>query len=198
MSRTVIITLASAAAIAAISFASSPSYAKGFGGGGHVGGGAHIGGGAHVSGGTHAGTGTRMGGGGRSTGGNRTGRDPGHNYGGHPGFPGRNWAFHDRGRWAFRNGVWLPIDAVDAGPAVVDAPVVTAAPAPAPCNCLTKNYTQDGLVVFADICSKEAASAPVDAKSGDASQAPTSTNFAGRNYQDFLAANPQAAAAAKN
>jgi hypothetical protein len=139
-----------------------------------------------------------MGGGSRTGGGGHIGRDPGHGYGGRPGFPGRNWAFHDRGRWAFRNGVWLPIDGVDAGPALVDAPVVTAAPAPAPCNCLTKNYTQDGLVVFADICTKEAASAPVDGKSGDASQAPTSTSFAGRTYQDFLAANPQAAAAPRN
>ena len=71
--------------------------------------------------------------------------------------------------------------------------------APGPCTCLTKTYTQDGLVVFADVCTKEAASAPVDgadvtppAKSSeatppappanvaDASQAPTTNNYAGR------------------
>ncbi|HKS64977.1 MAG TPA: hypothetical protein VJT13_24975 [Xanthobacteraceae bacterium] len=39
------------------------------------------------------------------------------------------------------------------------APTV-AAPAPR-CTCLTKEYTQDGLVVFKDVCTKEVASAPV-------------------------------------
>ena len=29
------------------------------------------------------------------------------------------------------------------------------APTPGPCTCLTKTYTQDGLVVFADLCTKE-------------------------------------------
>jgi hypothetical protein len=72
-------------------------------------------------------------------------------------------------------------------------------------------------VVFADVCTKEAASArvdgsaadatpllpaqpkasdatpatpgpPADSKAAAASQAPTSTNYAGRTYQDFLAA----------
>ena len=77
--------------------------------------------------------------------------------------------------------------------------------APGPCTCLTKNYTPTGLVVFADICTKESASAPVDS-TADATQAPhlapaaqapaataTPSNFAGRTYQDYLAANPQAA-----
>ena len=36
------------------------------------------------------------------------------------------------------------------------------APAVAPrCTCLTKEYTQDGLVVFQDVCTKEVASAPI-------------------------------------
>ncbi len=39
------------------------------------------------------------------------------------------------------------------------APAVAAAPRP--CTCLTKEYTQDGLVVFKDVCTKEVASAPV-------------------------------------
>jgi hypothetical protein len=66
--------------------------------------------------------------------------------------------------------------------------------------------------VFADVCTKEAASAPVggtevtppaktsevtpppapqpDNKAvADASQAPTTNNYAGKTYQDFLAAN---------
>ena len=29
------------------------------------------------------------------------------------------------------------------------------------CTCLTKEYTQDGLVVFKDVCTKEVASAPI-------------------------------------
>jgi hypothetical protein len=39
------------------------------------------------------------------------------------------------------------------------APTYAAAPSPAPCNCLTKSYTQDGSVVFADNCTKETAMA---------------------------------------
>ena len=38
------------------------------------------------------------------------------------------------------------------------APVAAAAPR---CTCLTKEYTQDGLVVFQDVCTKEVASAPI-------------------------------------
>ncbi len=148
----------------------------------------------------------------------------GHPGGGHPGYPGRpgfprpsglpghpgHWTLHHHGHWIFRDGRWIIIDQV-----VEDVPVVV--PAPGPCTCLTKNYTPDGLVVFADVCTKEAASAradgssaaatpapaidrkaadatPVPAAAGpDASQAPTSPNYAGRTYQDYLAANQQAA-----
>ena len=101
----------------------------------------------------------------------------------------------------------------------VDAPVVAT---PGPCTCLTKTYTKDGLVVFADVCTKEAASArvdgtatgaievPTDGKATSSSNAPvdskamaqqpTSPNYAGRTYADFLGANSQAAsqAAQKN
>ncbi len=54
-------------------------------------------------------------------------------------------------------------------PLIYGAPVVAtsyavapalAAPAPR-CTCLTKEYTQDGLVVFQDVCTKEVASAPI-------------------------------------
>jgi hypothetical protein len=50
-------------------------------------------------------------------------------------------------------------------PAVVDAPVdgaVATAATPAPCNCLTKQYLDDGSVLFQDICTKEAALATPD------------------------------------
>jgi len=107
---------------------------------------------------------------------------------------------HDHGHWVFRDGRWIVLDEV-----VDEAPAVVAAPGP--CTCLTKTYTPSGLVVFADICTKESASAGVDG-SADATQVPTTPvaatavpmtvvpttpNYAGRTYEDYLAANPQAA-----
>ena len=69
------------------------------------------------------------------------------------------------------------------------APVETAVQ-PGPCTCLTKNYTPEGMVVFQDLCTKEMASAPVDGSDQAAAvQAPAS--YAGKTYQDYLAANPQ-------
>ncbi len=106
----------------------------------------------------------------------------------------------------FRGGVWVVFDDVteEVVPATVDD-----GPAPGPCTCLTKTYTPSGLVVFADVCTKELASASVDATySADATQVPTTpvaatavpmsvvpTNpdYAGRTYEDYLAANPQLA-----
>lgn len=41
---------------------------------------------------------------------------------------------------------------------VASAPVATAT-TPAPCNCLTKQYLQDGSVLFTDLCTKEEAMA---------------------------------------
>lgn len=50
-----------------------------------------------------------------------------------------------------------PVAPVVAAP-VVAAPVAAAAPAAsAPCNCLTKEYQNDGSVVFHDLCTREAA-----------------------------------------
>jgi hypothetical protein len=65
------------------------------------------------------------------------------------------------------------------------------------CNCLTKDYTLEGQVVFKDLCTKEMASAPVDGGPSQASEVPAPTNFAGKTYQDYLAANPQAQTAEK-
>jgi hypothetical protein len=55
------------------------------------------------------------------------------------------------------------------------------------CNCLTKDYTPDGTVVFKDLCTKETASAPVDGAPEKASEIPAPTNFAGKTYRDYLA-----------
>jgi hypothetical protein len=65
------------------------------------------------------------------------------------------------------------------------------------CTCLTKGYTPDGLVVFKDLCTKEMASAPVNGAPGQASENQSPSNFAGKTYQDYLAANPQNSAAAQ-
>lgn len=60
------------------------------------------------------------------------------------------------------------------------------------CNCLTKDYTPEGKVVFQDLCTKEMASAPVAGSEPKTSEAPASSNFAGKTYQDYLATNAQA------
>lgn len=115
--------------------------------------------------------------------------------------PHHHWVFHD-GKWSFEADIDVAVDT----PAVVP---VAVAPVPAPqtaqCGCLTKTYTPTGLAVFADSCTKESASAPVNS-AVDATQTPTSPvsatavpisevptapNYAGRTYEDFLAANPQ-------
>ena len=200
MSRklTLTLALATAATIAAASLASTTADARGFGGG--------FGGGRVASGGFRGG---HIAGSGRTltpilnpgrTGNPRFPRWPGH--------PGHQWAYHPHGHLFFRDGRWIMIDQVDD-----EAPVAAA---PGPCTCLTKTYTPDGLVVFADVCTKEAASARVDGsadtatpvppadKSSDATEAqppvtaaPTSQNYAGRTYQDYLAANGKAGSEAK-
>lgn len=125
---------------------------------------------------------------------------------GGPHLPPPWWHHHHHHHWAFHGGHWILIEDAD----VVDAPVEEPAAAPGPCTCLTKTYTQTGLVVFADVCTKESASAPVDAAvTGEATQepttpvaasavpmsvVPTAPNYAGRTYEDYLAANGQASA----
>ena len=63
---------------------------------------------------------------------------------------------------------------------------------PGPCTCLTKEYTLEGQVVFKDLCTKEMAMAPVDGAPVQGGQNSDPNNFAGKTYQDYLAANPQA------
>ncbi len=245
MSRKMLISLA-AAAIAVASFASQSADARGFGGFG--------GGGMGRVGGFGGGGISRIGGGGFGGGrfasftghGGRIvpilpGPPPGHrppfvpiipihlpDPGPGPGpgpFPGPHPIFppdhHHHHHWVFRGGVWVVID--DVTEEVVPADVDDG-PAPGPCTCLTKTYTPSGLVVFADVCTKESASASVDASySAEATQVPTTPvaatavpmsvvpttpDYAGRTYEDYLAANrqlaqpqasaPQAAAPQKN
>jgi hypothetical protein len=205
MSRKLILGLAAAATIATASLSSSDVYARGFGFGGGGFGGGHFASGGNFGGRTLAFRGPGLPGGGHTL---HPILPPGGNPG-HPGFPGHpGWIGHfgHYGHWVFRGGRWIILDGGDD----VVVPVVATGPAtvPGPCTCLTKTYTTDGLVVFADLCTQESASAPVAGKSTDATpmqpnaQAasaqqpapPSPTNFAGRSYSDFLAANPQAAA----
>ena len=74
--------------------------------------------------------------------------------------------------------IFAPPVAVQAPPVAVQAPatVITAtspAVASEPCNCLTKQYLDDGSVLFKDICTKEAAMAtPAELKAQALSVAP--------------------------
>lgn len=201
MSRKAIFSLATATIIA-VGLASTAADARGFGGG---------------SGGGHFASARSLGGGSHLTARGNVGRlatlNPGRGgRGGHPGHGGLHGHHHHR---IFRNGIWIDVDGYADG--YVDAPVVAT---PGPCTCLTKTYTTDGLVVFADVCTKEAASARVDGTAGaievptdgkatsssnapvdnKMAQQPTSPNYAGRTYAEFLGANSQAAsqAAQKN
>ncbi|HEY1311810.1 MAG TPA: hypothetical protein VGF02_12740 [Pseudolabrys sp.] len=101
-----------------------------------------------------------------------------------------NWRFHEHRHFVrWHNHFWVrPVGYAVRG-------VETATPSP--CTCLTKNYTPEGQVVFADICTKESASAPV-AGSSQQTQADAPANYAGQTYQDYLKANPQAAEVKKN
>jgi hypothetical protein len=58
---------------------------------------------------------------------------------------------------------------------LVTAPVDTAATPTAPCNCLTKQYLDDGSVLFQDICTKEAAMATPDELKAQAQGVPAQT-----------------------
>lgn len=173
--RTALFALAAVAAIGIASVAtSSTADARGFGGGGggFSRGGGNFGGG-HVGG--HIGGGTRIGNVGKPGGTPWRGfRNPGFKVGQgqpcrysancginrHPPHP-PHWC-----RWTGRCHIhvrWRPgfygVGAVATSYAV--APTVAVAAPARPCTCLSKEYTQDGLVVFQDVCTKEVASAPI-------------------------------------
>jgi hypothetical protein len=211
MSRKLILALAAAATVAVASLSSGSADARGFGGGGFGGGRGFVGGGARSVGGGAMMARLPGGGHGGGNGGITPIRPIFPPRGGHPiipiipighGHPGWVFHHHDHGHWVFRFGRWIVVDDV------VEAPATEVVTTPGPCTCLTKNYTPSGLVVFADVCTKESASAAVYGSAGDASQAPTSPvaattvpmtvvpttpNYAGKTYDDYLAANPQAA-----
>ena len=87
---------------------------------------------------------------------------------------------HHHWRHVWRHGHYYPVRYV--------APVA----APRPCTCLWKGYTPEGTVVFKDLCTQEMASAPVVGAPAQASEIQAPSNFAGKSYKDYLAANRQA------
>jgi hypothetical protein len=158
------LTVAAVAAVSLVSLASSAD-ARGFGGGGRGMGGGHAFAGHAFAG--------------RAFAGRAVARGPARFH------PIRFAHFEHRRHWIFRGGRWI-----DGGDVVADAPAPAIASNPGPCTCLTKTYTQEGQVVFADICTKETASASVVEKSAAAEPAQNANpnEFAGRTYQDYLAA----------
>ena len=69
----------------------------------------------------------------------------------HPRLPRPHWHVHVR----------YPRIWVAPRPVIVGAVTPLVTPVVSRCTCLTKEYTQDGLVVFQDVCTKELASAPI-------------------------------------
>jgi hypothetical protein len=152
--RTSILPLAAIASLglAALVTTTSSADARGFGGGGMS-----RGGGMSFHGGMNRGGGFVNRGGFRHIGGLHR-------------FP--RW--HQHRHWHVR---WHRPWIYGVGIAAAAAPAY-AAVAPRPCTCLTKEYTQDNVVVFKDLCTKETAAAPVggmqqsQAQPGDAEPMP--------------------------
>ena len=166
MSRKLTLTLTALATIVSATLVANADAMAARGGGAHFGGGGRIG---HVG---HVG---------------HTGRTiPGGRIGIHR--PGRFVGHRPlRGRYfVYRYGFAAPVAVGYVRPLVSD---------PSLCTCLTKTYTQEGNVVFQDLCTKETASAPVNGAAGQSSQNVDPNNFAGRSYEDYLKANPQPAQA---
>lgn len=77
---------------------------------------------------------------------------------------------HWHWRWHFvRHPYWV-------APVVATGVAATTYAATPTCNCLTKSYTQDGAVVFKDLCTKEMAMNPPAADA--APQAPATLGYA--------------------
>jgi len=165
--RNITLALAAVASLGIASLATTTSAdARGFGGGFSRGGG-----GGHI--------GMRIGGGRHIGGIHRIGRV----HIGHRIRIAHRPHFHLRPHWCHRFPwrckvhVRWPRPVIYSAVPVVAAASYAVAPAAAPrCTCLTKEYTQEGLTVFRDVCTKEIASAPTGTTALPA--APDSTTMA--------------------
>ncbi len=80
-------------------------------------------------------------------------------------YPPHHWHWH--WHWGWHNRYWIA--PVVAGG--VAATYAATTPASNTCNCLTQTYTQDGAVVFKDVCTNEMAmNPPAGPTTGDAAQ----------------------------
>jgi hypothetical protein len=183
ITRTSILAMAALAAITTTALVPTSASAHGHFGGGHFGGG-HFGGG-HFGGG-HWGGGHW---GGNHWGGNRWG---GNHWGGNRW--GNHWGNHWGGnRWGYWNGwnrYWYPrwhrpyyygynsygTPSYSSGPTTMQQdsqPSTQSYMQSGPSqNCLSKNYLQDGSVVFADNCTKETAISGPEGPKPDQQQGP--------------------------
>lgn len=118
---------------------------------------AHGGGGGGHGGGGHGGGGGMHGGGGHGGGGHGGWGHGGWGHGGHIHFGG-----HYRWRYAhYHRPIWY------ARPVVYSGYTVARPITPGPCTCLTKEYTQDGSVLFKDRCTNEEAMNPPPQQTGE-------------------------------
>ncbi len=72
--------------------------------------------------------------------------------------PPYHWHWH----WAWHHRYWIPPVVVGGGAVAATYAAVTPAapPTSGTCNCLTKQYTPEGAVVFKDVCTNEMAMNP--------------------------------------
>jgi len=162
--KSTLLALAAVASLGTLALASTDASARGFGGGGFRGGGFH-GGGARAIGGSFR---SFHGGGFRHA----------------IRFARPHWHHHHRHHWrwwAWRRPYWV-------APVIAGGVAATyAAPTYNRCTCLTKEYTQEGAVVFKDVCTQEMAMNPPAAPGPAAYQEPAPQQSSGMPPQTYAA-----------
>ena len=99
--------------------------------------------------------------------------------------PHKHWAWW----WHYRHHRWAwGVPVIAGGVTYATTPSYATAPVTNTCNCLTKQYTQDGAVVFKDVCTNEMAMNPPPADT--APQAPASLQTTPMQ-QGYLQPQPQ-------
>jgi hypothetical protein len=156
--KSALLALAAIASLSTFALSATDASARGFGGGGGFHGGGFHGGGFH-GGGMHLG------------GGFRGGFRGGFHGGFHRPFRFARpfWHHHHHWRWGWwwRRPYWV-------APVIAGGVATTYAAAPTynRCTCLTKEYTQEGAVVFKDVCTQETAMNPPAAPGSASYQEP--------------------------
>jgi hypothetical protein len=85
--------------------------------------------------------------------------------------PLHHWHWHNHWRWhVWHRPYWV-------APVIATSTTYATSPTWNRCNCLTKEYTQDGAVVFKDVCTNEMAMNPPAAPQGPATQQPLQQGY---------------------